>query len=178
MTLSGVLYVINNINIPKMINVINDIILWDFNKNQCVTNKLNFMEKEEFHVFRDLGELIDGFINFQTKSQDNNTCKTAQQIIDYFKEEQSSFMDLERINCLSLTSIKEWVKSKLPVDGATEMCAVKTKEQNGYIVCLFFANSENVLLDNSPKKRIYCSSLSDDLSTVFNNNDLFIINKL
>ncbi|NVO11903.1 MAG: hypothetical protein HXX16_18240 [Bacteroidales bacterium] len=176
--LGGVLYIVSKVSVPVGMDVNNDIILWDFKQNKCVTNNFNFMNQEHFYSFRDLGKKVDKLINSLQEVRLRQKNDSKDRIISYFKENQTVFMESERVNCLSLVSIKDWVKSKLPVNGATEMWAIKAKEDNGFIVCLFWANNENAFLENTPQKRIFCSCFSDDLSELFNNNDFFVINKL
>lgn len=86
-------------------------------------------------------------------------------------------MESESCDIAQFDKIRSWVVSKLPVRGASKAHILKTRRGQDTLICVFFSNGEDVLLDeNYPKKRILCGNGDNELNSFLNGAPMGTIN--
>lgn len=168
-----------------------NIIEYDLTSNQFVSNRHNFMQKKEFDSFERLGKQLDTLVNNLRKTgqigrrqtSDKTTSESAptgdfeKQTSDFFMSTNMMSMESESCDFAQFEKIRAWVVSKLPVKGATKAHILKTRRGQDTLVCVFFSNGEDVLLDdNYPKKRILCGNGDNELNSFLNGAPMGTIN--
>lgn len=86
-------------------------------------------------------------------------------------------MESETCEIANFDAIRFWVVSKLPVQGASKAHILKSRRGQDSLICVFFSNGEDVLLDeNYPKKRILCGNGDIELNSFLNGAPMGTIN--
>ncbi len=168
-----------------------NIIEYNLQSNQFVSNRYNFMQKKDFDSFENLGKQLDTLVNNLRKTsqlgrhQSTATSSDSAPISDFEKQIADFFMNRNMVSMESESSdkaqfdkIRAWVISKLPVQGASKAHILRTQRGTDTLVCIFFSDGENnVLLDEQfPKKRILCGNGDDELNSFLNGAPLGTIN--
>lgn len=167
-----------------------NIIEYNLQSNQFVSNRHNFMQKKEFDSFEKLGKQLDTLVNNLKKTAQigsqqsaNSSNETApagdfeRQIADFFMNSNMMSMESETTDLAQFDKIRAWVVSKLPVQGASKAHILKTRRGGDTLVCVFFSDGENVLLDEQyPKKRILCGNGDTELNSFLNGAPMGTIN--
>lgn len=166
-----------------------NIIEYDLQSNQFKSNHLCFMQKKEFDSFERLGKQLDNLVNNLKKtSQIGRTHSEAQtdsattgdfekQITDFFMNCNMVSMESETCETARFDAIRSWVVSKLPVQGASKAHILKSRRGQDYLICVFFSNGDDVLLnENFPKKRILCGKGDIELNSFLNGAPMGTIN--
>jgi hypothetical protein len=69
------------------------------------------------------------------------------------------------------------VVDKLPVQGASKAHILKSRRGQDTLICVFFSNGEDALLDEKyPKKRILCENGDVELNSFLNGAPIGTIN--
>lgn len=160
-----------------------NIIEYDLTTNQFISNKYKFMQKKDFDSFEKLGRQLDTLVNNLRKtsqigrhqSNESYASESApagdfeRQISDFFMSCNMLSMESESCDIAQFDKIREWIGSKLPVRGASKAHILKTRRGQDILICVFFSNGEDVLLDeNYPKKRILCGNGDNELNSFLN----------
>lgn len=166
-----------------------NIIEYDLQSNQFKSNRLRFMQKKEFDSFERLGKQLDNLVNNLKKtSQIGRNQSEAQtdsaptgyfekQITDFFMNCSMISMESETCDTANFDAIRSWVVSKLPVQGASKAHILKSRQGQDTLICVFFSNGEDVLLEESfPKKRILCGKCDIELNSFLNGAPMGTIN--
>ncbi len=164
-----------------------NIIEYNLQSNQFTSNRYNFMQKKEFDSFERLGKQLDNLVNNLRKTaqigrnQAENTSAPAgdfeKQITDYFMTCNMVSMESESCDIATFDGIRSWVVSKLPIQGASKAHILKSRRGQDILICVFFSNGEDVLLDeNYPKKRILCGNGDVELNSFLNGAPMGTIN--
>jgi len=168
-----------------------NIIEYDLTSNQFISNRTNFMQKKEFDSFERLGKQLDALVRNLKKtgqigrrqSSDSTTSESTpvgdfeKQISDFFMSTNMVSIESESCDVAQFDKIRSWVVSKLPVRGASKAHILKTRRGQDTLICVFFSNGEDVLLDeNYPKKRILCGNGDNELNSFLNGAPIGTIN--
>lgn len=168
-----------------------NIIEYNLTSNQFVSNRNSFMQKKEFNSFERLGKQLDTLVNNLKKTGQmglHNSSATKdstqspkgdfeKQISEFFMNTNIKSMESESCEIAKFESIRSWVVSKIPVQGATKAHILKTHKGQDMLLCVFFSNGEDALLDeNYPKKRILCSKDDNELNLFLNGAPMGTIN--
>lgn len=167
-----------------------NIIEYNLQSNQFVSNRFNFMQKKEFDSFEKLGKQLDSLVNNLKKNAQIGRHQSApassgnapvsdfeKQIADFFMNCNMMSMESETTGFAQFDKIRAWVVSKLPVQGASKAHILKTRRGSDILVCVFFSDGENVLLDEQyPKKRILCENGDNELNSFLNGAPMGTIN--
>lgn len=168
-----------------------NIIEYDLTSNQFISNRTNFMQKKEFDSFERLGKQLDALVRNLKKtgqigrhqSSDSTTSESTpvgdfeKQISDFFMSTNMVSMESESCDVAQFEKIRSWVVSKLPVRGASKAHILKTRRGQDTLICVFFSNGEDVLLEeNYPKKRILCGNGDNELNSFLNGAPMGTIN--
>ncbi len=167
-----------------------NIIEYNLQSNQFVSNRFNFMQKNEFDSFEKLGKQLDSLVNnlkktaqigrhqsAPTSSENTPVSDFEKQIADFFMNCNMMSMESETTDFAQFDRIRAWVVSKLPVQGALKAHILKTRRGTDTLICVFFSDGENVLLDEQyPKKRILCANEDNELNSFLNGAPMGTIN--
>ena len=166
-----------------------NVIEYDLHSNQFKSNRFRFMQKKEFDSFERLGKQLDNLVNNLKKtsqigrnhSEPQNDSASAgdfeKQITDFFMNCNMVSMESETCEIANFDAIRFWVVSKLPVQGASKAHILKSRRGQDSLICVFFSNGEDVLLDeNYPKKRILCGNGDIELNSFLNGAPMGTIN--
>lgn len=168
-----------------------NIIEYNLKSNQFISNRYNFMQKKEFDSFERLGKQLDNLVNNLKKTaqigrsqgkSDNTLVSTSigdfeKQITDFFMTCNMLSMESETCDIATFNSIRSWIVSKLPVQGASQVHILKSSHGQDILICVFFSNGRDVLLDkNFPKKRILCGNGDVELNSFLNGVPMGTIN--
>lgn len=167
-----------------------NIIEYNLQSNQFVSNRFNFMQKKEFDSFEKLGKQLDSLVNNLKKTAQIGRHQSAttssgnvpesdfeKQTADFFMNCNMMSMESETTEFAQFDRIRAWVVSKLPVQGASKAHILKTRRGTDTLICVFFSDGENVLLDEQyPKKRILCGNGDNELNSFLNNAPMGTIN--
>ncbi len=167
-----------------------NIIEYNLQSNQVVSNRFNFMQKNEFDSFEKLGKQLDSLVNnlkktaqigrhqsAPTSSENTPVSDFEKQIADFFMNCNMMSMESETTDFAQFDRIRAWVVSKLPVQGALKAHILKTRRGTDTLICVFFSDGENVLLDEQyPKKRILCANEDNELNSFLNGAPMGTIN--
>lgn len=167
-----------------------NIIEYNLQSNQFVSNRFNFMQKKEFDSFERLGKQLDSLVNNLKKTAQIGRHQSAttssgnvpesdfeKQTADFFMNCNMMSMESETTEFAQFDRIRAWVVSKLPVQGASKAHILKTRRGTDTLICVFFSDGENVLLDEQyPKKRILCGNGDNELNSFLNNAPMGTIN--
>jgi hypothetical protein len=166
-----------------------NVIEFDLQSKQFNSNHFSFMQKKEFDSFERLGKQLDKLVNnlrktsqigrdhseFQTDS--TSTGDFEKQITDFFMNCNMVSLESETCETAKFDEIRSWVVSKLPVQGASKAHILKSRRGKDYLICIFFSNGGDVLLDeNFPKKRILCNNGDIELNSFLNGAPMGTIN--
>lgn len=166
-----------------------NVIEYDLQSNQFKSNRFRFMQKKEFDSFERLGKQLDNLVNNLKKtsqigrnhSEPQKDSASAEdfekQITDFFMNCNMVSMESETCEIANFDAIRSWVVSKLPVQGASKAHILKSRRGQDSLICVFFSNGEDVLLDeNYPKKRILCGNGDIELNSFLNGAPMGTIN--
>ncbi|MBD5194929.1 MAG: hypothetical protein HDS71_08845 [Bacteroidales bacterium] len=167
-----------------------NIIEYTLQSNQFVSNRYSFMQKKDFDSFEKLGKQLDTLVNNLKKTsqigrhQSASTASESAPLSDFEKQIADFFMNCNMVSMESESSdlaqfdkIRAWVVSKLPVKGASKAHILKTRRGTDTLICVFFSDGENVLLDEQfPKKRILCGNGDVELNSFLNGAPIGTIN--
>lgn len=166
-----------------------NVIEYDLKSNQFISNRYSFMQKKEFDSFERLGKQIDTLVNNLKKTAQIRTNKDSKsessapvgdfekQISDFFMSYNMMSMESESCDTASFSNIRNWIVSKLPLNGASKAHILKSRRGQDTLICVFFSNGEDVLLDEHyPKKRILCSNGDVELNSFLNGAPMGTIN--
>lgn len=180
---SGVCVIAERYYLPdELMN--NDIIVYNLQNNRFINNKYAFMERKEFDSFERLGKQLDTLVNNLGKlpqavrarnasqavnnAVDNNSLE--KQLADVFISSNFLSMETENVQTARFDDVKKWINSKLPVQNAEKAHILYTQTGVKRMVCVFFSDNEtNTLIgDNYPMKRIICNGCDSDLEAFLN----------
>lgn len=166
-----------------------NIIEYNLRSNQFISNRYSFMQKKEFDSFERLGKQLDKLVNNLKKTaqigrnqaeNDSTSAPTGdfeKQITDFFMTCNMMSMESESCDIATFDGIRSWVVSKLPIQGASKAHILKSRRGQDILICVFFSNGEDVLLDeNYPKKRILCGNGDVELNSFLNGAPMGTIN--
>lgn len=149
------------------------------------------MQKKEFDSFERLGKQLDNLVNNLKKTaqiggnqekNDNTPNSTPtgdfeKQITDFFMTCNMISMESETCDIATFNGIRSWIVSKLPIQGASKAHILKSRHGQDILICIFFSNGKDVLLDrNFPKKRILCGNEDVELNSFLNGAPMGTIN--
>jgi len=166
-----------------------NVIEYDLKSNQFISNRYSFMQKKEFDSFERLGKQLDSLVNNLKKTAQIRTNKDSKsessapvgdfekQISDFFMSCNMMSMESESCDTATFSNIRNWIVSKLPVNGASKAHILKSRRGQDTLICVFFSNGEDVLLDEQyPKKRILCGNGDVELNSFLNGAPMGTIN--
>lgn len=176
-----------------------NIIEYDLINENFISNKTKFMQKKEFDSFSRLGKQIDRLVanlkktvqpskhknkenstsssentsvnEKNTFEEDKNTSavNVEKQIADFFMKCNMPSMESEYCETVKFDNISTWIINKLPVEGASKAHILKTRSGSDILICIFFSNEEELLIDEEfPKKRILCNDCDVELNSFLN----------
>ena len=168
----------------------NDILIYNLLENKY-KSKIELMEKKEFDSFERLGKQLDVLVNNLGRfSRPTKVTANAQkgtetkkegfegQLIELFAS--SNILSLESENCsiAEFKMIKDWITSKLPINGAVKAHVFRTNVEGKIMLCIFFsdADSNTLIGNNYPMKRIVCEKCDSDIEAFLNGLSLGTIN--
>ncbi len=146
------------------------------------------MNKEKFNSFERLGKQLDSLINnleivsksTQEKYPDNNEKKNDLdlQLTQVFTESNYLSLESEQCDVANFISIKNWITSKVPLQGASNAHVFRTNFNAQIVIGIFFSDKEyNSLIGNSyPMKKIICHKCDSDIEAFLNGLSIGTIN--
>lgn len=168
-----------------------NIIEYNLTSNQFISNRRTFMQKEKFDSFERLGKQLDTLVNNLKKTaqiglhepHENASSKSTpisdfeMQISDFFMNCNMMSMESENCDIACFDKIRNWIVNKCPVRGASKAHILKTRRGQDILICVFFSNGEDTLLDEDyPKKRILCGISDNELNSFLNGAPMGTIN--
>jgi hypothetical protein len=167
-----------------------NVIEYDLQTNQFKSNHIRFMQKKEFDSFERFGKQLDNLVNKlkRTSQLGRNSSEGSQntspstgdfeeQITDFFMNCSMISMESESCETARFDAIRSWVVDKLPVQGASKAHILKSRRGQDTLICVFFSNGEDALLDEKyPKKRILCENGDVELNSFLNGAPIGTIN--
>lgn len=178
--IEGQCIVTNQVDVDASI-IDGNVIEYDLRSNKFNSNKYRFMQKEKFDSFERLGKQLDNLVNNLKKTaqigknqEENDKISTPagsfeKKLTDFFMTCNMMSMESEHCNRATFDGIRSWIVSKLPVQGASMAHILKSHRGQDTLICVFFSNGEDALLEEKyPKKRILCGDGDVELNSFLN----------